>query len=124
VPFPTSSALARECHAFLERPNPHASIDDWSDRLGLGRRAFTRSFRRETGISFGEWRQQACLLVALPRLAAGEPVTTIALDLGYDSPAAFATMFKRILGLPPSQYKSGQDKVVQDRAAMAAIGVA
>jgi len=42
----------------------------------------------------------------LPRLAAGETVTSIALDLGYDSPAAFATMFKRRLGLSPSQYQS------------------
>jgi len=33
-------------------------------------------------------------------------VTFIALDLGYDSPAAFATMFKRRLGLPPSHYQA------------------
>jgi AraC-like DNA-binding protein/mannose-6-phosphate isomerase-like protein (cupin superfamily) len=104
VPFPTSPALAAKSHAFLERPNPHDSIDDWSAALGLGRRAFTRAFRRETGMSFAEWRQQACLLVALPRLAAGDPVTEVALDLGYDSPAAFATMFKRVLGISPSRY--------------------
>ncbi|WP_275287644.1 helix-turn-helix domain-containing protein [Halomonas elongata] len=36
--------------------------------------------------------------MALPRLAAGEPVTRIALDLGYESPGAFATMFRRQLG--------------------------
>jgi AraC-like DNA-binding protein len=57
-------------------------------------------------MSFAEWRQQACLLIALPRLAAGEAVTSIAVDLGYDSPAAFATMFKRRLGIPPSHYQS------------------
>jgi AraC-like DNA-binding protein len=72
----------------------------------MGRRAFTRAFRRETGMSFGEWRQQACLLVALPRLAAGQPVTAVALDLGYESPAAFSTMFKRLLGMAPSQYRN------------------
>ena len=105
APFPQSPALAAKCHAFLERPSAHDSIDGWADDLGLGRRAFTRAFRRETGMSFAEWRQQACLLVALPRLASGEPVTTIALDLGYDSPAAFATMFKRLSGIPPSRYQ-------------------
>lgn len=105
APFPTSPALAARCHAFLERPSAHAAIDDWSDAVGLSRRAFTRAFRRETGMSFVEWRQQACLLSALPRLAAGEPVTAIALDLGYDSPAAFATMFKRVSGMPPSRYQ-------------------
>ncbi|MDB5460894.1 MAG: transcriptional regulator, AraC family protein [Caulobacteraceae bacterium] len=105
APFPKSPALAARCHAFLERPDAHETIDDWSAQLGLGRRAFTRTFRRETGMSFAEWRQQACLLSALPRLAGGEPVTAIALDLGYDSPAAFATMFKRLSGIAPSKYQ-------------------
>jgi AraC-like DNA-binding protein/mannose-6-phosphate isomerase-like protein (cupin superfamily) len=105
APFPKTPALAARCHAFLERPDAHETIDDWSAGLGLGRRAFTRTFRRETGMSFAEWRQQACLLSALPRLAGGEPVTAIALDLGYDSPAAFATMFKRLTGIPPSRYQ-------------------
>ena len=105
VPFPKTPELARKCQAFLERPTPHDTIDRWSAALGMGRRAFTRAFRKETGLSFGAWRQQACLLVALPRLAAGEAVTTIALDLGYDSPAAFSTMFRRLLGMAPSRYR-------------------
>jgi AraC-like DNA-binding protein len=106
APFPRDPALAARCHAFLQQPDAHDTIDDWADALGLNRRAFTRAFRRETGMSFTEWRQQACVLTALPRLAAGEPVTVIALDLGYDSPAAFATMFKRLSGVAPSHYQS------------------
>jgi AraC-like DNA-binding protein len=105
VPFPRAPALAARCNAFLAEPDARATIDAWADALGLGRRAFTRAFRRETGMSFQAWRQQACLLTALPRLAAGEPVTTIALDLGYDSPAAFTTMFKRLTGVSPSRYR-------------------
>ena len=91
---------------FLDAPSPHDTIDMWSADLGMGRRAFTRLFRQQTGLSFGAWRQQACLLIALPRLAAGEAVTTIALDLGYESPAAFTTMFKRLAGVAPSHYQS------------------
>jgi AraC-like DNA-binding protein len=109
VPFPKSPEIAAKCQAFLESPSPRDTIDQWSSQLGMGRRAFTRLFRKETGLSFGAWRQQACLLVALPRLAAGEAVTTIALDLGYDSPAAFTTMFKRHVGVAPSHYRLGQD---------------
>ena len=107
VPFPASPKLAARCHAFLEQPRIHDTIEDWCGALGMDRRAFTRTFRRETGMSFGEWRQQACLLVALPRLADGESITAVALDLGYDSPAAFSTMFRRLLGVPPSRYASG-----------------
>jgi AraC-like DNA-binding protein/mannose-6-phosphate isomerase-like protein (cupin superfamily) len=105
VPFPRDPDLARQCHAFLAHPDAGATIDTWGAELRLGRRAFTRAFRRETGMSFAAWRQQACVLSALPRLAAGEPVTTVALDLGYDSPAAFSTMFRRLLGIPPSRYR-------------------
>ncbi len=102
--FPRHPALGRRCRAFIEDPSPHETIDAWCAALGMSRRTFTRLFRAETGMSFGEWRQHACLFAALPRLAAGEAVTGLALDLGYDSPAAFTSMFKRLLGAPPSRY--------------------
>jgi AraC-like DNA-binding protein len=104
LPFPAHAALAAHCRRFLAHPTPHETIDDWSGALGISRRAFTRLFRRETGLSFASWRQQACLFAALPRLVAGEPVTAIAIDLGYDNPAAFSTMFKRVLGSSPRNY--------------------
>lgn len=104
LPMPAHQALAARCRAFLAHPTPHAAIDDWAQALNLSRRAFTRLFRHETGLSFAAWRQQACLLAALPRLIAGTPVTLVALDLGYDNPAAFTAMFKRALGLSPRHY--------------------
>lgn len=103
VPFPKSEPLQKKCRAFLEAPDARATIDEWSHALGMGRRAFTRHFRAETGSSFAEWRQQACLLVALPRLVEGVAVTTVALELGYESPAAFSTMFKRLVGTAPKR---------------------
>jgi AraC-like DNA-binding protein len=59
-------------------------------------------FRQQTDLSFSQWRQRACVVLALARLASGTAVTRIALDFGYDSPAAFSTMFRRVLGQPPS----------------------
>ncbi|MEQ8194171.1 MAG: helix-turn-helix domain-containing protein [Rhodospirillales bacterium] len=44
------------------------------------------------------------LLAALERLATGQSVTIVAMDLGYDSPSAFTSMFKRTLGKSPSAY--------------------
>lgn len=104
LPFPANGGLAALCRDFVERPSPAAKIDDWARRLNMSRRTFTRFFREETGVSFVTWRQQACLFACLPRLAAGEPVTQVALDAGYESVPAFTTMFKRMLGSAPRAY--------------------
>jgi AraC-like DNA-binding protein len=39
-------------------------------------------------------------------LAAGEPVATIAYDLGYSSPSAFISLFRRSFGHTPASYRS------------------
>lgn len=104
LPFPADPRLARLCRGFLAAPTPHAAIDDWAARAGMSRRGFTRAFLRETGLSLSVWRRQATLFAALPRLAEGEAVTTVALDLGYDSAPAFTTMFRRMLGVSPRSY--------------------
>jgi AraC-like DNA-binding protein len=55
-------------------------------------------------LSFRAWRQQVRLLGALERLAAGQAVTTVAWELGYESPSAFGAMFRRALGTTPGRY--------------------
>ncbi|WP_411956268.1 AraC family transcriptional regulator [Arvimicrobium flavum] len=110
LPFPTEARMAALCRTFVQNPSSRATIEDWADRLGMSRRSFTRAFLRETGLSLSTWRQQACLFAALPRLAEGQPVTRVALDLGYDSAPAFTTMFRRMMGVSPRSYlqKSAQ----------------
>ena len=48
--------------------------------------------------------QQVRLLRALELLATGEKIINVALALGYESPSAFTTMFRKQLGQTPSQY--------------------
>lgn len=104
LPLPRLAELAVRCTRFLQHPRMSETIDDWAEGLGMHRRRFTRLFRRETGMSFAQWRQQACLLEALPRLGAGESVTAVALDMGYESSTSFSTMFRRVMGRSPSHY--------------------
>lgn len=104
LPFPKHEALLARCHEFVQHPDVHETIDDWCHSLGMSRRAFTRLFKQETGLSFMAWRQQACLMFATPRLVAGESVTMVAMDLGYENPASFTMMFKRLFGSPPLAY--------------------
>jgi AraC-like DNA-binding protein len=110
LPLPTDKALARRCLKFSASPKANAKIDDWATSLHLTRRTFTRLFRRETGLSFVAWRQQACILAALPKLTAGVSVTQTAADLGYDNPAAFSTLFKRTLSVAPREYIQSIDR--------------
>ncbi|MET3794185.1 AraC family transcriptional regulator [Aquamicrobium terrae] len=107
LPFPSDPRIDSLCRRFVAEPSPHTTIDDWAEWLGMSRRSFTRTFHRETGLSLSTWRQQALLFAALPRLADGEPITSVALDLGYDSVPAFTTMFKRMLGSAPRSYLRG-----------------
>lgn len=108
LPLPRQpAALRARCRDFLVRPSQSASAERWARELNVSTRTLARLFQRETGMSFMDWRQRACVLAALPRLAAGVPVTVIALDLGYGSAGAFSTAFRRVLGAPPSRYGRG-----------------
>jgi len=105
LPMPHDTRLAAQCRRFTARPSAQDTIDSWCADVGMSRRAFTRLFRLETGLSFAAWKRRACLHAALPRLLAGERVTTIAFDLGYAAPAAFTTMFRQLTGASPDRYR-------------------
>src|ERR1700728_4329407 len=75
--YPAHGPLSALCRRFVQDPSIHETIDEWADALSMSRRSFTRLFRRETGLSFVAWRQQACLLCAMPRLAAGEALAPL-----------------------------------------------
>ena len=107
LPLPHDARLRRICHALRAEPGSTRTLQDWAGDTGASSRTLARRFLRETGLTFAEWRQQARLLEAMARLAAGQPVTRIALDLGYDSPSAFSAMFRRALGTTPSRYLVG-----------------
>jgi AraC-like DNA-binding protein len=104
LPQPHDKRLRRICAALLAQPGDTASLEDWASRVGASPRTLARAFARETGMGFSTWRQQARLAAALQRLAAGAPVTAVALDCGYASPSAFTAMFRRALGTRPSDY--------------------
>ena len=85
-------------------PGDRSTISQWAVRLALGERTLSRLIERETGLSFGRWRQQLHLLIAIRELAAGAPVQRVSETLGYESVTAFITMFRRALGLSPARY--------------------
>jgi len=104
LPQPADERLRRICERIASQPDDVSTLTDWAGTLGVDAKTIQRLFARETGMTFGQWRQQARLLHGLERLALGDKVVDVALALGYDSPSAFAAMFKRQFGEPPSAF--------------------
>lgn len=102
--MPTDPRLLRVCQALLADPTRDDTLDDWAALACMSRRTFTRAFREQLGMSLAEWRQHVRLLEALARLACGQAITSIAYDVGYESPSAFTAAFQRAFGVPPSRY--------------------
>jgi AraC-like DNA-binding protein/quercetin dioxygenase-like cupin family protein len=105
--MPADPRLLRICEHLQQRLDDASTMAEWAQRLALDVKTIQRVFVKETGMTFGQWRQQARLLRALELLATGEKVIDVALALGYDSPSAFATMFRKQFGQTPSQFFAG-----------------
>ena len=104
LPLPSDPRLRRVTEGLLARPGDGRSLQAWARTAGASPRTLARLFAGETGMTFHVWRQQARLMDALRRLAAGQPVTAVAYGLGYRGPSAFITMFKRALGITPGRF--------------------
>jgi AraC-like DNA-binding protein len=104
LPMPADARLLKIARALSERPSDERRLEEWADWAGIAPRTLTRRFASETGFSFTEWRQRVRLLRGLELLAAGQPVTAIALELGYDNVSAFIALFKRTFGVTPGKY--------------------
>ena len=109
LPEPRDPRLRRLVSALRADPATRRSLPDWATALGMGRRTLMRRFRGETGMSISQWHRQLRLHHALEELAQGRPVTTVAIDLGYDSVSAFIAAFRRVLGVTPGQAFADRD---------------
>ena len=104
LPLPTDVRLRAVTDALIADPGDGRDLKAWAKSAGASERTLARLFVKETGMTFGTWRQRRRLLAAIGRLAEGQPVTSVAFDLGYDSTSAFITMFRRTLGATPGRY--------------------
>ncbi|KWK57866.1 AraC family transcriptional regulator [Burkholderia ubonensis] len=110
LPRPRDPRVGRITDALSADLADNRRLEDWAAWAGIAPRTLSRRFVAETGLTFAQWRQQARLLRALEKVADGMPVTTIALDLGYDNVSAFIDMFRRALGTTPGRYmEAGHD---------------
>ena len=106
LPMPRDARLRHLVEMMLDDPTDKTSKADWATRIGMSERSMSRLLLHEIGMSFGRWRRQLHVILALQRLTKGESVQTVALELGYENASGFVTMFRKAVGKPPARYLS------------------
>lgn len=66
-------------------------------------------FRRETGLTFANWRQATRMRVARDLLANGAKPTSVARQVGYTQTSNFSRAFSRFHGLSPREYREQEN---------------
>lgn len=103
-PVTTHPKIQQIAAALLEAPDDRRTIRDWARTVAMSERTLARLILRLTGMTFGRWRQQLHIVIAVQKLGFGATIQAISQELGYDSPSAFTAMFKKYMGQPPRRY--------------------
>ncbi|MET1025627.1 MAG: helix-turn-helix transcriptional regulator [Dongiaceae bacterium] len=109
LPISSDRRLRRMTDVLTRDPGDRSTIAEWGARLAMSERTLARLVVSETGMTFGRWRRQLHLIMALQRLSAGASVQEVSEYLGYESVSAFITMFKKAVGKPPARYFSDKE---------------
>lgn len=89
-----------------ERLDRDISLGDLADLLKLSRFHFCTSFRLATGQTPHECLTALRIEKARERLTvSSSSITEIALEVGYETPSAFAASFRRLTEMTPSEYR-------------------
>ena len=110
LPAPRDERLMRILDTLSKDPGDTRTIAEWARWSAMSKRTLTRSFVKETGMTFAQWRQQSRLFAALERLSEGESVTDVAIAVGYSSVSAFIEVFRQSFGVTPGSYLSSQSR--------------
>lgn len=104
VPRPVDDRALAVASALEADPADQRTLTEWGRAVGASGRTLARAFARDTGMAFSAWRTALRVNAALPRLAAGVPVSRVATEVGYATPSAFVAAFRRTTGATPGQY--------------------
>lgn len=107
LPMPRDKRVRSIAEQALTAPGEIGSIANWVAAAPASRKTVERLFVKETGLTPSHWVKQARLIFAIAALAEGQSVSSVAVELGYSTPSSFAFMFRRTLGVAPSQFSRG-----------------
>lgn len=105
LPYAASKLLAAILDETKTTLNQRLTSAQIASKFNLTLRTLERRCKSELGLGFGEWRQRLRFTQALDALDAGHTIQQISFELGYRSPSAFISMFHRLSGQTPEQYR-------------------
>jgi len=89
------------------------SVDQLADKFAIGRRSFERRFKKATNNTVVEYMQRVKIEAAKRSLETSRKnINEVMFDVGYTDTKAFRTIFKKITGLTPIEYRNKYNKPV------------
>lgn len=83
------------------------SVDELSERFGVGRRTFERRFKKATANTVVEYIQRVKVEAAKKQLEKGrKTINEVMFNVGYNDTKAFREVFKKVTGMSPVDYRN------------------
>jgi transcriptional regulator GlxA family with amidase domain len=104
----------RQAQEFIEKNvTEKISVEELALRFAIGRRHFERRFKKATNNTPVEYIQRVKIEAAKKDLESGrKTVNEVMYDVGYSDIKAFRTVFKKITGLSPIEYRNKYTKEI------------
>lgn len=109
-----TDAAVRKAQDYIERNfQEKISIDDLTELVSVGRRSFERRFKLATNNTILEYIQRIKVEAAKRSFEnSRKNMNEVMFDVGYTDTKAFRTVFKKITGLTPIEYRNKYNKMV------------
>lgn len=107
-----SDEAIKNAQEFIEKHyQDKISVDELADRVAVGRRSFERRFKQATNNSVLEYIQRIKIEAAKRSFESSRNnITEVMYHVGYTDTKAFRTIFKKITGLTPIEYRNKYNK--------------
>ncbi|HYC30216.1 MAG TPA: helix-turn-helix domain-containing protein [Chitinophagaceae bacterium] len=102
----------RQAQEFIEKNvTEKISVEELAVKYAIGRRHFERRFKKATNNTPVEYIQRVKIEAAKKHLESSRKnVNEVMYDVGYSDTKAFRTIFKKITGLSPIEYRNKYNK--------------
>ena len=105
----------KKAQEFIEENYPDKiTVYNLADKFAIGRRSFERRFKKATHNTVVEYMQRVKIEAAKRSFESSRKnITEVMFDVGYTDTKAFRTVFKKITGLTPVEYRNKYNKQVE-----------